>query len=90
MLKRIRNCGVLALVLAAGMAVLQPASAQAADRFDRPSDRDRGRVVQNWDRGREVRDRGFVRYNYVPGRRYDDRYYRSHIAYPYGGSVCLR
>jgi hypothetical protein len=89
MLKKIKNTGILALALAAGMAVIQPASALAADRHDeRGFVRDRGRVVQNWDRGREVRDRAYVRY--APAPRYDDRYYRSHIAYPYGGSVCLR
>jgi hypothetical protein len=90
MLNRIKNGGIFALVLAAGMAMMQPASAQAADRHD-GGNRDRGRVVQNWDRGRDVRVREYVRQDYAPVRRYyDDRHYRSHIAYPTGVYACPR
>ena len=90
MLKKIKSGGILVLAFAA-LAVIQPASALAADRHDdRGGARDRGRVVQNWDRGREVRDRADERYNYAPARRYDDRYYRSHVAYPTGAYACPR
>jgi hypothetical protein len=88
MLKKIKSGGILVLAFAA-LAVIQPASALAADRHDdRGGARDRGRVAQNWDRGRDVRDRAYVRY--APAPRYDDRYYRSHIAYPTGGYACPR
>jgi hypothetical protein len=81
-----KNVGILALALPA-MAVIQPASALAADRHDdRGFGRDRGRVVQNWDRGPEARDH--VRY--APAPRYDIRYYRSRIAYPAGVFACPR
>jgi hypothetical protein len=81
MLKKIKNGGILALVLAAGMAVLQPASAAAAERHDRDGYRQQVRVERNWNRDRrDYRDyrgwdRGRVYYHYVrPAPRY---------AYPY-------
>ena len=97
MLKKIKNGGILTLVLAAGMAVLQPASAQAADRHDGGGYNNRGRVERNWnrDRGgdrrdyrvyrdsdRGRRDRGYVYYNYAPAPRYGNDYY----AYPSYGA----
>ena len=77
MLKQIKNGGILTLVLAAAMAVLQPASAQAAERHDRGY-YDRGRVERSWNRDRREyrdyrgwdRDRGRVYYSYPAYRAY--------------------
>lgn len=93
MLKKIKNGGILTLVLAAGMAVLQPVSAVAAERHDRDGYRGGARVERNWNGGRREyrdyrgwdRDRGRVYYNYGPAPRYGDGYYRYPVygAYPY-------
>lgn len=69
MLKRIKNSGILALVLAAGMAVLQPASVQAADWHHRDGYREGGRVERNWNG-----DRSWGRREYRGG--WDRRDYR--------------
>jgi hypothetical protein len=105
MIKKIKNGGILALVLAAGMAVLQPASAQAAERHDRGGYEGRGRVERNWNGGRgnwggrdyrdyrgSDRDRGRVYYNYRPAPRYGYGYYAyPSYGYPaYGYSYCPR
>ena len=78
MLKRIKNGGILALVFAAGMAVLQPASAQAADRHPRGGYQNQVRVDRNWDRARSG-DRGrdyraAPTYYYTPAPSYNYRY----------------
>jgi hypothetical protein len=86
MLKKIKNGGILALVLAAGMAVLQPASAAAAERHDRDY-RGAVRVERTWNDRREYRDyRGWDRdhgrvYNYAPAPRYYS--YPVYGTYPY-------
>jgi hypothetical protein len=94
MLKKFKNGGILALVLAAGMAVLQPASAQAAERHDRDGYHNQVRVdnrirERGWDRG--VRGREYARY-YAPAPRYERRHYGyPSVAYPYYGyGVCPR
>lgn len=87
MLKKIKNGGILALVLAAGMAVLQPASAAAAERHDRGY-RGAVRVERTWNGDRREyrdnrgwdRDRGRV-YNYAPAPRYYS--YPVYDTYPY-------
>jgi predicted outer membrane lipoprotein len=99
MLNKLKRGGILGLVLAAAMAVLQPVSAQAAERHDRDGyngrarverswNRDRGgwdrRDHRGWDRGR--RDRGYVYYNYTPAPRYGYDYYAyPSDGYAYGG-----
>ena len=91
MLKKIRNSGILALALAAGMAVLQPASAAAAERHDRDSYRGAVRVGRNWNGDRHEyrdnrggdRDHGRVYTNYAPAPRYSYGYYPAYGAYPY-------
>ena len=86
MLRRFKNGGILALVLAAGMAVMQPVSAQAAEPHDRNAYHDRGRVDRAGNRDHRVvqdrhvwygggRDRGYVYYNYAPTRSYGYQYY---------------
>jgi hypothetical protein len=92
MQKKIKNGGILALVLAAGMAVLQPATAAAAERHDRDY-RGTVRVERNWNGDRrEYRDnrgwdhaRARVYYNYAPAPRYGYGYYSypAYRAYPY-------
>jgi hypothetical protein len=90
MLKKIKNGGILALVLAAGVAVLQPASAAAAERHDRGY-RGAVRVERTWNGDRREyrdnrgwdRDRGRVYYNYAPAPRYRYGYYPAYGAYPY-------
>jgi hypothetical protein len=84
MLKRLKNTGILALALAAGMAVMQPVSAQAADRHDRDAYHDRGRVDRGGNRDNRVvqdrrvyqggRDRNYVYYNYAPRPSYGYSY----------------
>ena len=92
MLKKIKNGGILTLVFAAGMAVLQPASAAAAERHDRDGYRGGARVERNWNGGRREyrdnrgwnRDRDRVRfyYNYAPAPRYGYEYYSPAYVYP--------
>lgn len=96
----VKNGGILALVLAAGMAVLQPVSAQAADFHGRDSHQVQARVDRDWNRGRVVeRDhvipdrhvwyggrRDGVYFNYAPAPAYG---YRN--GYPaYGYPNCPR
>jgi hypothetical protein len=96
----INNGGILALVLAAGMAVLQPASAQAADFHGRDGHQAQVRVDRDWNRGRvverdrDIRDRHVwyggrrdgVYFNYAPAPAYGAAY-----GYPaYGYSNCPR
>jgi hypothetical protein len=93
MLRRLKNCGILTLILGAGMAVMQPVSAQAADRHDRDAYHDRGRADRGWNRDNRVvqdrhvwyggnRDRGYVYYNYAPRPSYGYSY--PSAVYQYG------
>lgn len=79
MLKKLKNGGILALLLAAGMAVMQPTSAKAADRPYRDGyhdqirrGRDDVRVVRDY---RYVDRRPVVNRYYVPARSYGYPYY---------------
>src|SRR5689334_21653373 len=92
MLKRLKATGILALVLSAGMAIAQPAVANAADWHDRDDhhdpyrDRD-GRRDRDWHRDRDGRrdgdhrayDRGHY-FNYAPAPNY---YYSPPPSYAY-------
>ena len=96
------NGGILALVLAGGMAVLQPASAQAADFYSRDGRQAQARVERDGNRGRvaerdrDIRDRhvwyggrrdgGYVYFNNTPAPAYGYQY-----GYPaYGYPSCPR
>lgn len=100
MLKKVRNSGVLALILTAGMALAQPGSAMAADRHDGNALRrdayhdqlrrgDERRVMRD-DRDRNrtlIIDRD---YTPPPVQVYRNNVYR-YDRYPYSGhAICPR
>ena len=98
MWNKLKRGGILALVLSAGLAVLQPTAANAADRHDRDHHdrreyRDRN-YRQDWRRDRDWRhdrdrnwdyrgrDRGYLYFNYSTAPNY---YYSTpSYSYPYG------
>ena len=92
MLKKLKNGGILALVLAAGMAVLQPASANAAERPNRDGYHDQIRRGGDWNRGHDIRDRRDWDRRPVVNRYYAPApVYRYPVADPYYGySNCPR
>ncbi len=80
--------GFLALILAGGLAVFQPAVAQAQDRGDyRHYDRHEDRRSRDWDR-HEYRERAWhdrdERRDWREHERYENRYYRPGVSFYYG------
>ena len=86
-----KRVGVLAMILAGGLAVFQPAVAQAQDRDDyRHYDRRDDRRSRDWDR-HEYRERAWrdrdERRDWREHERYENRYYRPGSSYYYYGAA---
>lgn len=81
-----KKVGILALILSAGMTILEPSTAQAADRHDRDGYHDRRdrdgyhdrRDHRDWDRNRD-HDRGWRRHEWREHERWDRRHDRGYL-----------
>ncbi len=76
-----RRVGVLALMLSAGMAVLQPTAAKAEDWHDRDNHHDR-RDRRDWDRHRD-RDRDWRRNEWREREQWENRRDRDYLYFNY-------